>query len=1068
MQTNRPSGKKTFSKGKKCLHAEKNVSLSNAKIATCIHFNRIIGGSRDEKDASSSWVQATADRIETLSPASSPTFDSRPKRPFSVASASSFTAQARAPVTHVAVISNALCFVANKAGDYLVHLSIHVPFVVGSDNIIHLSHIPKCRSNFLKLEVLQPSSTEQDDATLASETTISGIKTPDLHRREVENAADGFDFNVHPPIMSLDETHLNPESDEDAQFWLEVQEQLVGRDEFVGKLVSADGTQDPSATESGDKADNQLSEERDRPFEVAGCFAPSSSLHVSWMSRSATDFVRDVEQEMTVRIMGMPDQKQPSSLLQDRRRKDPAEIHAQESVTTSEDPAEEEYDHLEMDDSDLIIAVEDTITVKIQKLGWKQPYMDVTISFKDSSSEHGLSSDITLLDLAGDAVQDWEALPTTAHDAMADHSIEKDAAEDASKEPTQTFRVWFFAGTEGTTVVNMRFQACQAVNVGYGKNIVCHTPKVRIAGASTDKGRIHVYTNNDLMIRGVSPHLVDETFVDCHSPLEDSASLVRYPNERHFQYQTIDYCLAVTAQRYQALARIARIERVRVEIGLSVQQQPGFARAILSNVVLPQQDDPYLRLYQLDGAEIWSVLVDGYPCSKSIQLQDQKSSGRRTVLVPIPEESTLDNEALHQVEISYGFNSFDLLEEASGEESASAAMRLVVPGFSLPVGEYIVVASLPKLPQGTLKLSHFDGNPYTSVLRDVRSNMPLLFHYLDMDYEEPTGDFEVMSTQGQPGQRRTITYGAYMTLGRPKLSFRTIKLPSSLPPIDNTLTDAAGTAQPEPAVDPSEQQQGATTVHDPQQPPPVAGSVIVQQVHQRHPQQPPEPQNPHAEQGLDGEILPVQDGASCAASGHGSNSAPQIGAPALQSGTPTGKGSYSLEFLTTQQVFDLVRGWWKHVMVVVGAVLLVIMIINVAAFQETGSTSLDLVIMPAWVRPFVIMKRFWTSDSRTSPSSASSSSSSQDSWDNWDRGFEGTEEEEFVVPEKIVTVTTTIKQAEPQTTVGASYTRDLEILPRPGPKKPDGDGDGEGGSQRPKGLMKVIQVLKDIVQGLKG
>lgn len=586
-------------------------------------------------------------------------------------------------------------------------MSIHVPFVVGSDNVIHLSQIPKCRSNFLKLEILQPPLTEQDDATSPLEVTGIGNKSLGLYRSEAESTADGYDFNVHPPIISLDEAHLNPESDEDAQFWLEVQEQLVGRDEFVGKLVSDDGQQEPPSTESGDKADNQLSEERDRPFEIAGCFAPSSSLYVSWMSRSATDFVQDVEQDMTVRIMGMPDQKQPSSLLQDRRRKDPAEIHAQDTATTSDEPAEEEYDHLEMDDSDLIIAVEDTITVKIQKLGWKQPFMDTTISFKDSSSEHGLSGDITLLDLSGDAVQDWEALPMAAQDAMAeleeDHGIEKDAADDTSKEPTQTFRVWFFAGTEGTTVVNIRFQACQAVNVGYGKNIVCHTPKVRIAGASTDKGRIHVYTNNDLMIRGVSPHLVDETFVDCNSPLEDSVSSVRYPNERHFQYQNIDYCLAVTAQRYQALARIARIERVRVEIGLSAQQQPGFARAVLSNVVLPQQDDPYLRLYQLDGAEIWSVLVDGYPCSKSIQLQDQKLSGQRTVLIPLPEESALDNEAMHQVEISYGFNSFDLLEEVSGEETASSAMRLVVPGFSLPVGEYIVVASLPKLPQGTWK-----------------------------------------------------------------------------------------------------------------------------------------------------------------------------------------------------------------------------------------------------------------------------------------------------------------------------------------------------------------------------
>jgi hypothetical protein len=502
--------------------------------------------------------------------------------------------------------------------------------------------------------------------------------------------------------MSLDEAHLNPESDEDAQFWLEVQEQLVGRDEFVGKLVSVDGKQEPSAVDSGETADHQNLAERDHLFEVAGCFAPSSSLHVSWMSRSAVDFVQDVEQEMTIRIMGAPDQKQPSSLLQDRRRKDPAEIHAQDTLV-SEEPAEEEYDHLEMDDSDLTIAVEDTITVSIQKLGWKQPFMDVVITHKDLCAEHGLQSDITLLDLTGDAVQDWEALPMVTQDTSVEQEredgVERDAGDDSSKDPTQTFRVWFFTGTEGTSVVKIRFNALQAVNVGYGKDIICHTPNVRIVGAATDNGRIRLLTNNDLMIREVKSRFVEETLVDNYSSLEDNASQL---NARHFRYQTSDYCLAVIAQRYQALARIARIERVRVEIGLSVQQQPGFARMILSNIVLPQQDDPYLRLYQLEGAEIWSVLVDGHPCSKSIQLQDQRLSGQRTVLVPIPEEASLENEILHQVEISYGFNSFDLLEEESDEETASSAMRLVVPAFSLPVGEYIVVANLPKLPQGKL------------------------------------------------------------------------------------------------------------------------------------------------------------------------------------------------------------------------------------------------------------------------------------------------------------------------------------------------------------------------------
>ncbi|KAF9123440.1 hypothetical protein BGW39_008971 [Mortierella sp. 14UC] len=956
-----------------------------------------------------------------------------------------------APTTHVAVISNALCFVANKAGDYLVHLSIHVPFVAGSDNVIHLSQIPKCRSNFVKLQVLQPNSTPQDDVTAASDTTANSNKAHEQRRSETDRGTDGFDFNVHPQIMSLDEAHLNPESDEDAQFWLEMQEQLVGRDEFVGKLVSVDGKQEPSKTDSGETADYQSSVERAHPFEVTGCFAPSSSLHISWMSRSAADFVQDVEQEMTIRIMGAPDQKQPSSLLQDRRRKDPAEIHAQDTLA-SEEPAEEEYAHLEMDDSDLTIAVEDTITVNIQKLGWKQPFMDVVISRKDLCSEHGLSSDIALLDVTGDAVQDWEALPMVTQDAPAEQEeadgVERDAADDSSKEPTQTFRVWFFAGTEGINVVNIRFQACQAVNVGYGKDIVCHTPNVRIVGATTDKGRIHLFTNNDLMIREVNSRLVEESPIDSHSPLEDNSS---QPNARHFRYQTSDYYLAVIAQRYQALARIARIERVRVEIGLSAQQQPGFARMILSNIVLPQQDDPYLRLYQLEGAEIWSVLVDGYPCSKSIQLQDQRLSGQRTVLVPIPEEASFENETLHQVEISYGFNSFDLLEEESDEETASSAMRLVVPAFSLPVGEYIVVANLPKLSQ-------------------------------DLDYEELAGDFEVMSTLGQPGQRKTITYGAYMTLGRPKLTFRTIKLPSNIRSTDSADNSAAGPAQPEPTVDPSDQQSGGTTVHDPQQPPPVAGHVVVQQVHQRHPQQPPEPQNPQAEQGLDGEILPVlgnrvlaQDSVPCTTSGHGSNLAPQIGAPALQSGTPSGKGGFSLESFSVQQLLDLIRGWRKIVMSVIAALLLVVAIINVAAFQETRSTSLDLVTMPAWSRPFVMIKRFW-SDSRTS--SSPSSSDSQHSWDNWDNGFKDSaaaEEDEFVDPERIVTVTSTTgfkRTPEPQAPVESSHTRDLEILPRPGPKKPDpfdDDGEGrEGGLHKPKGFMKIIQALKDIVQGLKG
>src|SRR5688572_27799818 len=105
-----------------------------------------------KEDRDSSWIQATAEKVE--SPSSSPVSEPRPRRPLSTFSASSFTERSSAPKTHVAVLSNALCFVANRAGDYLVHLSIHVPFMSDSGSrSIHLSQIPKCRTNFIKFTV---------------------------------------------------------------------------------------------------------------------------------------------------------------------------------------------------------------------------------------------------------------------------------------------------------------------------------------------------------------------------------------------------------------------------------------------------------------------------------------------------------------------------------------------------------------------------------------------------------------------------------------------------------------------------------------------------------------------------------------------------------------------------------------------------------------------------------------------------------------------------------------------------------------------------------------------------
>jgi hypothetical protein len=45
--------------------------------------------------------------------------------------------------------------------------------------------------------------------------------------------------------------------------------------------------------------------------------------------------------------------------------------------------------------------------------------------------------------------------------------------------------------------------------------------------------------------------------------------------------------------------------------------------------------------------------------------------------------------------------------------------------------------------------------------------------------------------------------------------------------------------------------------------------------------------------------------------------------------------------------------WWKQVLAPIAALALVIMIINVAAFQETQTTSLDLVQAPIWRRLYL-------------------------------------------------------------------------------------------------------------------
>ncbi|KAG0370464.1 hypothetical protein BGZ54_006240 [Gamsiella multidivaricata] len=855
-------------------------------------------------------------------------------------------------------------------------------------------------------------------------------------------------------VVSLDEAHLNPDSDEDAQFWLEAQELMVGRDQFVGKLVASDGNK-KTATLSESSTDESMQRQGDAAaksrFEIAGCFTPSSSLHVSWISQGATDFVQSVEQELTVHIMGLPDQTKSSALLQHRKRKDPEDSHAIDHTDQEEDPVE--YEHLEMDDGDLIITVDNTMAVNIQKLGWKQPFMDLTIHISDNLS--GQSNDITLLDISGDAVQNWEAVEAIQSDNLGQSSaleldnLDKEPVADPGSHSPSIYRVWLFAGTEGMVDIHVSICVAQAVSVGYGKDITCLIPRFQVQGVSEDKGRIHVHTNNDLVVQRCIARNVESSPLDSHSPLDDGSS-TRHQPVLHFHYQSFEYRLAVIAQRYQALARIARIERVRAEIGVSSQQQPGFARIVLSNIVLPQQDDPYLRVYQLDGAEVWSVLVNGKPCLKSIQFTDRKSAGQRTVLIPI--EESVESESPHQVEISYGFNTLDREhEEDLDEEAVMSTIKLVVPGFSLPVGEYVVVANLPKLDE-------------------------------DMDYGEPSGDFEITSRVGLVGQRKTITYGAYMTLGRPKLSIKTVKgavrtrVEQDQHTESTRMADQNSTTQLEQIG--RSNVHASVVVHDPQQPPFNAGIATAQQASQRHPQQPLELQNPQAEQGLDGEILPIlsaranggAEGGAGVGPGQTSNLSPQVGSPALlQSG---GRMAFStrepffLKTLSFAQMQHLVRMWWKQIMAPVAALALVIMIINVAAFQDTKSTSLDLVNIPAWRRPFAVIGRLWHDSSVTQRYLTSNGE------------FDGFMDD-LIFSEKTVTVaepgpvkTMPIEEDAP----AIEATQELEALPRPDGGHEDQlsaddqeEDKGEEDGTRPEsaGLMKLIETLKRIANGFK-
>ncbi|KAF9310810.1 hypothetical protein BG003_008078 [Podila horticola] len=914
------------------------------------------------EDKEHSWIHSSATTERTgTSPMSSPTYE-HPPRPQSTSTTSSDSAQTGSPTTHVAVLANALSFVTNKAGDYLVKLVIHVPLTTTSGcKNIHLSQLPRCRSNFISFSVERPQGSRETNP------------------EEIE-------FNLHPPVMSPEEAHLNPESDEDALFWQEVQE-YIGNEELDKTRDAPSENSDPKAT---------LGESN-----VVGCFAPTSSLHVSWMPKDMACLVQKVEQDMTVHISGLPDQTKSSSLLKDRKRKDPEDSHP------LQDPDDEpiEYEHLEMDDADLVISAEGILTAVVEKQGWKKPFIDLTL--EHSTIENGQQSDISLIEITGDSVQDWELMSGKDDSVSLDLDAVARESTEISRNSAMTYRVWFFVGTGGPVTIRVNFCVSQPVTVGYGQDITCSIPRVRVQGATVSTGRVQVSSSNDLLIQRSNTRQIETILAD--SPLYRDDAMINKRQGTQYQYSSSDYDLSVVVHRYKTLSRIARIERIRVDIGVSASRQPGFARVTLSDVVLPEQDDSYLRIYQLDGAEIWSITVDGEPCSKSVQLLDKKVAGNRTVLVPIP-SSPQDVDQLHSIEISYGFDSVDHDFVGGDDNIMDSPTRLLIPGFSLPVGEYIVVANLPRLDRG-------------------------------FDYDEPLGDFEVISSQGTLAQRRTITYGAYMTLGHPKLVIQTQATTS--PPPQVFVPPPPLPPPPPVSLEPTEQitrAQGHPNMfaHDPQQPLFSAGPVHLQPSSQRHPQQPLEPQNPQAE---------ATSNESQGTGATASNLSPQIGAPIQQA---------RLSFIShdasslSSGMMTYYRLWWKQVMAPLAAAALVIMIINVAAFQETGNTGLTLVRFSPWMRPFAAIGKLWRDSSSTF----------------------GKDDEAKDMPlefqERIATVTKSVTFHPVATSVLSPIPdKGLEIRkPEPIPDDdPADEEDGEGSEGA--GWKRWVQLFKDIVQGFK-
>ena len=313
-----------------------------------------------------------------------------------------------------------------------------------------------------------------------------------------------------------------------------------------------------------------------------------------------------------------------------------------------------------------------------------------------------------------------------------------------------------------------------------------------------------------------------------------------------------------------------------------------------------------------------------------------------------------------------------------------------------------------------------------------------------------------------------------MTLGRPQLRIATVPAPivATVSRIHNgnpasyehaygTDSDFVDTVLEQISRTPG--QNANVAVHHPQQPPYSATVVastaaIAHPPSQRHPQQPLEPQNPQAEQASTtastGRPISITT-SNISVLSDGSGLTPQIRGSA-QGASPA---------LTTpmKQAITLVRTWWKQVMAPIAALLLVIMIINVAAFQETRITSLDLVGVPMWKRPLAAIGQLWQG-SGTPLTQSPRFPSQQQLWE----GSRGSEDYDMppmptLVPKKPILKAPIVKEAPRE--------NDLELR-QPDSSKivdevEDYDGSQQDNEQPSGGFAKLLQILKELVRGLK-